>query len=296
MGVADLFARPEVQRILDLTEKQLDYWERLELVCPRRRRRQRLYDFKDLIALRTVKQLTAQGVPAHRLRRSVVALGQKLREVRAPLTELRILSNGRDILVEQNGARLEPLSGQLVLNFETAEIGERVRVMPERGVEEWLALALELDADPATRSEAIQAYQRALEKDPRNSEALLNLGTLLYEQDELAHAAEQFRRAVQSDPRNALAHYNLGSLLDDLDQLDEARAHLEEAVRLDPAYPDAHYNLAFVLEELGAPEKGRHHWRRYVELDPTSPWADYARRRLDPAGAAPLPLPPRKTR
>ncbi len=296
MGVADLFGRPEVLRILDLAERQLDYWERLELVRPRRLHRQRLYDFKDLIALRTVKQLIAQGVPARRLRRSVVALKQKLREVRAPLTELRILSNGRDILVERNGARLEPLTGQLVLNFDTAEIGARVRVIPERSAEDWLALAADLEAVPGGSSDAILAYRHSLEKDPRNLQALLNLGTLLYEEGELALAAEHFRRAVEVDPRSALARYNLGSLLDDLGQLEEARAQLEEAVRIAPAHPDAHYNLAFVLEELGAREQARPHWRRYLQLDPASPWAEYARRQLNSAGPVGLTLPPPKIR
>ena len=58
MGATDRFTRSEVQRILEVNEKQLDYWERLRLVRPRRRWGERFYDFKDLISLRTVKQLT----------------------------------------------------------------------------------------------------------------------------------------------------------------------------------------------------------------------------------------------
>jgi len=68
---------------------------------------EKFYDFRDLISLRTAKQLIEKGVSANRLRRSLVALNEKLSQVRAPLTELRILANGRDVIVEHDGARLE---------------------------------------------------------------------------------------------------------------------------------------------------------------------------------------------
>jgi len=69
---------------------------------------------RDLISLRTIKQLIDQGVPANRLRRALAALREKLARVHMPLSELRILSDGKDVVVESEGARLEPLSGQFV--------------------------------------------------------------------------------------------------------------------------------------------------------------------------------------
>ena len=74
MGTTDRFTRDEVQRILELTPKQLDYWDRLRLVPSQKEQGTRYYDFRDLIGLRTVKQLTANGVPANRLRRALTAL------------------------------------------------------------------------------------------------------------------------------------------------------------------------------------------------------------------------------
>src|ERR1700732_1525625 len=158
MGATERFTRSEFQRILDVTDKQLSYWEKLRLISPRKSGADKFYDFRDLISLRTAKQLIEKGVSANRLRRSLVALNQKLSEVQAPLTELRILANGRDVIVERDGARLEPLSGQFVLNFDTRELGDKVRVMPERKPEDWFALGLQYGADPASRAEAIDAY------------------------------------------------------------------------------------------------------------------------------------------
>jgi tetratricopeptide (TPR) repeat protein len=280
MGATDTFSTEDVQRILGLTAKQLDYWDRLRLVSPRKEQGNRFYDFRDLIGLRTVKQLVEEGVPANRLRRALAALREKLAQIHAPLSELRVLSNGKDILVERGDARLEPLSGQFALNFETRELGERVRVMAGPNADDWLATALEYDAEENTRAQAIEAYDHALSIDPQKVDALLNCGTLCYEEGNLKKAAEYFMRALQVDPENALAHFNLGSVLEEVGRLEAARLHLRNAVRLDPSYPDAHYNLAFVCEKLGARNEALRHWQAYITLDPSSPWCGYARQRL----------------
>jgi tetratricopeptide (TPR) repeat protein len=280
MGATDRFSPENVQRILGLTARQLDYWDRLRLVSPRKEEGNRFYDFRDLIGLRTVKQLIEEGVPANRLRRALTALRAKLVQVQAPLTELRILSDGKDVIVERHGARLEPLSGQFVLNFETRELDEKVRVIAERSADEWLALALEYEADKKTRTEAIDAYDRALRVDPAKIDALLNCGTLHYENGSFEKASEYFGRAISLEPDSALAHFNLGSVLEEVGDLDAARKHLRQAVRLDPNYPDSQYNLAYVCEKLGAFAEAREHWRAYLMLDPVGPWSNYARQKL----------------
>src|SRR5271165_6472677 len=133
MGAMDRFSPEDVQRIVGLTGKQLDYWDRLRLVSPRKEKGIRFYDFRDLIGLRTVKQLVEDGVPAGRLRHALNALRERLSQVHAPLAELRVLSDGKDILVEHEGTRIEPLSGQFALNFGTSELSERVRVIARPG-------------------------------------------------------------------------------------------------------------------------------------------------------------------
>ena len=280
MGATDRFSPENVQRILGLTARQLDYWDRLRLVSPQKEQETRFYDFRDLIGLRTVKQLVEEGVPANRLRRALTALREQLFQVHAPLTELRVLSDGKDVIVERHGARLEPLSGQFVLNFETRELDEKVRVIAERSADDWLALAVEYEADKKTKAEAMDAYERALRLDPAKVEALLNCGTLHYEDGNFEKASEYFARAISAQPGNALAHFNLGSVLEEMADANAARKHLRQAVRLDPNYPDAQYNLAYVCEKLGAFAEARDHWQAYLKLDPAGPWSNYARQRL----------------
>lgn len=280
MEATQQFTRREFQRLLDVSDQQLNYWEKLRLISPRKAGAGKSYDFRDLITLRAAKQLIETGIPASRLRRSLVALNQKLSEVKSPLTELRIRSNGKDVIVERAGKQLEPISGQFVLNFETRELGSKIRVMPQRSAEDWFAMALEYDGDPATRSQAMGAYQRTIAMDPEHVEALINLGMLAYDAGQLAEAAQSFRRAVELQPENGIAQFNLGSVLEELGQFEQARQHLRLAVRHEPHHADARYNLAFVCEKLGALVEAREHWTVYVKLEPSGTWSDYARKRL----------------
>src|SRR5260221_11109662 len=126
MAASDRFSPENVQRILGLTARQLDYWDRLRLVSPQKEQENRFYDFRDLIGLRTVKQLVEEGVPANRLRRALAALREKLAQVHAPLPGLRVLSDGKNSIVQRGEARLEPQTGQFVLTFETRELAQKV--------------------------------------------------------------------------------------------------------------------------------------------------------------------------
>jgi tetratricopeptide (TPR) repeat protein len=280
MTTTGRFTRGEVQRIVDVTAKQLDYWEKLKLIAPRKNGVGKSYDFRDLISLRTAKQLMAKGVTPNRLRRSLVALQQKLAEVKEPLTELRILSDGRNVVVDRGEARLEPISGQFLLNFDTRELSDKVCVMPERNAEASFLLALQHESQADSKAKAIEAYERVLAINPRHLDALINLGMLYYEQADLEKAMKCFELAVERDAESAVAQFNLGSVLDEIGQLERARQHLRLAVRWDENYADAHYNLAFVCDKLGAHAEARQHWQRYVALDPEGPWSAYARQRL----------------
>src|SRR5215813_6613306 len=270
---SDRFNREDVQRLLSLSAKQLDQWDRLRLVSARKEKGSHFYDFRDLIGLRTIKQLVEKGVPANRLGRAVAALREKLAEADLPLTELCVSYDGKNVVVERNGACMEPVSGQFVMNFETRELDQRVRMMPERGADHWFAEALRRETDRTKQAEAIEAYERGLHVEPNKIEALLNCGTLYYEQANFEKAADYFRRAIAVDSGKALAYFNLGSVLEEVGEFEEARRNLRQAVRLDPAYPDAHYNLAFVCEKLGASAEAREHWQNYLQLDPSGPWA-----------------------
>lgn len=69
-------------------------------------------------------------------------------------------------------------------------------------------------ADPAAAGEVESMLTHAVALDPNCAEAHLQLGNLSYQQQNYAKAIEQYRKAVEADPRQSEAHYRLGLALD----------------------------------------------------------------------------------
>jgi DNA-binding transcriptional MerR regulator len=74
---------PDVQKIVGISYRQLDYWARTGLVRPSIRDAggsgtQRLYSFEDLVVLRTIKKLLDAGVSLQRIRRAIGFLRDNL--------------------------------------------------------------------------------------------------------------------------------------------------------------------------------------------------------------------------
>lgn len=276
------YSRSEVSRILGIQVSRLRYWERLRLVRPETRHGGLFYSFRDLVALKTISQLTENRVPARKLRRALAALQAQLDGVRTPLTELRVTSNGREVAVfaPHAPAAHEPLTGQFVLNFDIQALAGKVHALSARTAEEWFEIGLASDSNPDTWPQAAEAYQRALDLAPDWLEARINLGATLYQLGRMDEAEEHFGAALQHDAENATLHFNLGCVLDEQGRFEEAVAHLKRAVELTPAYADAHFNLALAYEKLRNKRSARPHWAHYLRLEPKGAWADYARARL----------------
>jgi tetratricopeptide (TPR) repeat protein len=280
------FTSGEVARMMSLTRRQLDYWARLRLVEPRARWGERFYGFADLVALETIKRLTARGVSARRLRRAIGALGEQLGAARTPLARVRVMTNGREVVVltpGPNGKPFEPLTGQFVLEFETARLATKVRAMASRTAEQWFEIGLGCDTTPETLEKAVDAYQHALELAPGWMEAHINLGTALYQLHRLEESCGHFETAARLEPANALTHFNLACVLEPIGELEAATDRLRRAISLAPQMADAHLNLALIYEKTGRTLLSRKHLAHYLQYHPRGPWAEYARARTQPA-------------
>ena len=156
------FTRSEVERMTGATRQQLDYWSRLRLVQPRSRWGERFFNFSDLVAVEALRRLTAQRVPAQRLSRVVRALERQLGSAPRPLSSLHISVTGDEVIVREpgpNGRPIEPLTGQFVLDFDTAPLEKKVHLLGSRTAEEWFELAMTLDGNKETMDKAVEAYQ-----------------------------------------------------------------------------------------------------------------------------------------
>ena len=99
---------------------------------------------------------------------------------------------------------------------------------------------------------AIAEYRRAVEQDPSDFSARLNLGLVLADQED-PEAELHLREAIALDPQSAVAHHALGHRLAGKASVAEARESYQRSLELDPAYEAAHFHLG----ELEAAE-GRH--------------------------------------
>jgi tetratricopeptide (TPR) repeat protein len=275
-----VYTRGQARRLLGLSERRLKSWEEQKLVAPSEK-----YGFRELLALRTLVKLRKDRVPVSQIRRALDAL----RGIDHPLTELRLYADGKKIRVEVDGKAMDA-SGQLLLNFEAAELRRLVefparnRVSEERDrrmtAERWFQRGLDLEQSGAPHEEVIEAYQKAIDLDPKSAGALVNLGTIYFNARKWTEAERHYMQALQVDPDYALAHFDLANLYDERGDRAKAQHHYEAALQASPNYADAHYNLALLFQGSNQPMKAVQHWRAYLKLDPSSHWSNIARREL----------------
>jgi tetratricopeptide (TPR) repeat protein len=293
MDLPQGYSKQDVCRMLSISDRQLRSWQRRGFVPS-----SPTFTFADLIALRTLQKLRENGVPPAKILRAIESLKAKLSHVERPLSQLKIVCEGGRLAVQESGQRMEAITGQMLFDFDTADLG-RLTAFPvgqppgktppppdPREAEHWFQKGLELEEGGAPLKDAIQAYRKAVEINPNAAGALVNLGTIYFHMRRYREAQTYYERAVAADPRYPLAHFNVANLYEEMGRLEMAREHYLTALRLNPHYADAHYNLALLAERRGDLMGAARHWRAYLKIDPSSSWADIARRQLEKLKAA----------
>jgi Ca-activated chloride channel family protein len=89
-------------------------------------------------------------------------------------------------------------------------------------------------------------YRKAIEKNPRNPQAVYNLGVALMKQQKDSAAVQQFMDAgkIETNPlRRALSYHNAGVICQGKKMYGEAIDVYKEALRNNPADDETRYNL-----------------------------------------------------
>jgi tetratricopeptide (TPR) repeat protein len=260
----------DVERVLRLSRSKIKGLIDGGFVTPARGpRRQYRFSFQDLIVLRTARALTEANIPTRRVRRALDELRQHLPET-APLSGLSICAVGERVVVRDGPSRWQVDDGQYLLAFDVVveqgelHVVEREELEQAPETRDWFGRGLELEGSDAAGARA--AYERAVDGDPTNLAAWINLGRLLHEQGKLEDAESVYRRGLTACGPDALLSFNLGVLLEDLRQPAAALEAYQSAVSEDPNLADCHYNLARLYESFGKPQHAIRHLGQYRRL------------------------------
>ncbi len=294
---AQSYSARDVARILELPESRVRYWAQTGFVGPSGRIAGRpIYTFGDLVQLRALKDLVERGLPVARVRKNLEALRKHLPELDHPLQKLRVASDGETVVVADGDRAFEPLSGQLLFDFDVARLGERAAEVvrlerpapaPEPTLGASTAFAWFLEGrkhdDRGEIDDAEAAYARALALDPRLAAAHTNLGNVCFLRGQLDRARAAYERALALDPDQPEATFNAAALHERLGDRELAVALYRRAVRLEPASADAWFGLAMLLHELGQGDAARPCFERFLALcgSEDSSYTRLARERLE---------------
>lgn len=106
---------------------------------------------------------------------------------------------------------------------------------------------------------ALQAFEKVISKNPRESKALNNLGVIYKNKNKPEEALKYFDQAIQieeeENKQNPDAYINKGSVLDDLKKFDEAIEQYDKAIAIDANKPDVYNNKAIALKHRYARDK-----------------------------------------
>jgi tetratricopeptide (TPR) repeat protein len=283
-------------------EAEIRRWELAGLVTAR----DGLYDFQDLVSLRTIAALRRRGVPLRTIQDSLRQLAEVLPGANRPLAQVQLLDAEGGELLAQVGDSLVLASGQHVMDFagltraddaadraedpaglsveRAARRSDQPYAFAAPGIAEadtsWevaLDRGLELEEE-GRHADAAEAYRQAIALRPFAATAYYNLANALASAGRREAAEEMYRLALAIDPGLEIAWYNLAGVLDAGGRREEAAAALRRAVGASPAFGDARFNLAACLHDLGRPAEAAEHWREYLALDPSSEWSKIARR------------------
>ena len=285
-----VFTLRELTRLLRLTPKRAGQLKRLGLLQSDAAG----YRFRELVAARAASTLLEGGATVRKVREALDGARRLAPGAETPLAELRLVVQDQRIVVEQDRLRLDPRTGQALLDFESGDLERETResllmgmvrplIPPADAAEIWFARASAWDGDPERWETAVDAYERVVDIDPGYAAAWNNLGLLQHRMGRYERARACYSKALEVDDSCCQAAFNLGSLHEDLSDLSTAIGWYRRALEMEPDYADAHFNLAGVLGKAGQPGAAALHWRRYLELDLGSPWARIARSHLEEA-------------
>jgi S1-C subfamily serine protease len=125
-------------------------------------------------------------------------------------------------------------------------------------------------------TEAIDAYQKAIEKDGKSVRAYNGLGVVYMELKDYENAERALKTAIRLNPDFAWVRSNLGLMYTRTGRYEEAIPELMKAIDIMPDLEMAHLNLGYSYRWLRMYQKALDAYKEVIQLNPESADAHYA--------------------
>ena len=233
------------------------------------------YSFQDVVLLRMAKQLREANASGQAIARALRTLKARLPAGKS-LSSVRVMVEGKDVLVREQDSLWDPKSGQIQIDFSMSSLTQEVAPMVKAAarvaqdhasaVDDLYDLGIDLEMVNDLEG-AKRLYALVIEKEPEHADACVNLGRLLHIAGQTQEALDLFNKALKINPDNPTAWFNLGVVQEGLGAMENAVSAYRKVLILDPSFPDAHYNLAHLYEEIGDKQAAVRHLNAYKKLE-----------------------------
>jgi len=123
----------------------------------------------------------------------------------------------------------------------------------------------------------ISLYEKVLEIEPNNPQALNNLGVSYNNAYNYPKAIDVFQKSIKIAPNFALLYANMANSYNLLNQLDEALKLANQAIQIDPTVDYTYSVKGNILTKKGELQEAEKTFNKAIALNPKSPEAYFTR-------------------
>lgn len=116
----------------------------------------------------------------------------------------------------------------------------------------------------------VDDYKAAIEKNPKDTKALVGLANMYYDSGQYTKAIDYYEKMVEIEPNNSNVRADLGTCYFYTNVFDKAISHLKKSIESDPSNLNARYNLGIVYKNQNKIAEAKAEWegmKPYVKTD-----------------------------
>jgi type IV pilus biogenesis/stability protein PilW len=128
-------------------------------------------------------------------------------------------------------------------------------------------------AKQGKRDEAIEAYKKAIDLNPKDSTIFTNYGAMLAATGKIEESQKAFETAIEMSPGSAAAkpYTNIGITFTNSGNVDKAIEYFQKAIQADPNYAEACYQLGLSFVSKNSLKEAIPMLQKYISMSGTKP-------------------------